>query len=37
MSTKRIVVGTDGSDNSVAALQWALAEARSHSAAVEVV
>ena len=37
MSTKRIVVGTDGSDNSVAALQWAIEEARSHSAAVEVV
>lgn len=35
--TKNIVVGTDGSDNSVAALRWALDEARTRGVAVEVV
>jgi len=37
MSTKRIVVGTDGSDYSVAALRWAIDEAIVHGDAVEVV
>lgn len=35
--TKNIVVGTDGSDNSVAAIRWALDEARIRGVAVEVV
>lgn len=34
---KKIVVGTDGSDNSVAALRWAIAEAKVHGATVDVV
>nr|MBU6202556.1 universal stress protein [Acidobacteriota bacterium] len=34
---KKIVVGTDGSDNSVAALQWAINEAKIHDAKVDVV
>lgn len=34
---KKIVVGTDGSDNSIGALRWALHEARSHGASVDVV
>jgi nucleotide-binding universal stress UspA family protein len=34
---KKIVVGSDGSDNSVAALRWAIAEAKVHGASVEVV
>lgn len=34
---QRIVVGTDGSDNSVAALRWAVAEAKLRGAAVDVV
>lgn len=33
----RIVVGTDGSDNSVAALRWALGEARLRGASIDVV
>ena len=37
MSVKRIVVGTDGSDNSFAALRWAIDEALVRDAAVEVV
>ena len=35
--SQRIVVGTDGSDNSVAALRWALEEARLRAAVVDVV
>ena len=34
---KKIAVGTDGSENSIAALRWALAEAKVHSATVDVV
>ena len=34
---RKIVVGTDGSDNSIGALRWALQEARSHGASVDVV
>jgi len=34
---ERIVVGVDGSDNSVSALRWAVAEARRRSARLEVV
>ena len=34
---KRIVVGVDGSDGSMAALAWALEEGRAHGAAVEAV
>ena len=34
---KNITVGTDGSDNSIAALKWAIAEARVHGANVGVV
>lgn len=33
----RIVVGVDGSDNSIAALRWALAEAKLRQAALDVV
>jgi nucleotide-binding universal stress UspA family protein len=36
-AVKNIAVGTDGSDNSVAALRWALAEAKVHGASVDVV
>jgi len=36
-TSKKIVVGTDGSDNSVAALRWAIEEAKAHGAAVDVV
>lgn len=36
-SLKKIVVGTDGSENSVAALRWAISEAKVHGASVEVV
>jgi nucleotide-binding universal stress UspA family protein len=35
--TQRIVVGTDGSDNSVAALRWAVGEAKLRGASIEVV
>ena len=35
--SQRIIVGTDGSDNSVAALRWALEEARLRAAVVDVV
>jgi nucleotide-binding universal stress UspA family protein len=34
---KKIVVGIDGSDNSVAALRWAVAEAKVHGATVDAV
>jgi len=34
---KKIAVGTDGSENSIAALRWALAEAKVHGATVDVV
>ena len=34
---KKIVVGTDGSDNSVAALRWAMAEGKAHGATTDVV
>lgn len=37
MSKGRIVVGTDGSDNSVAALRWAVEEAILRGASLEVV
>ena len=37
MSIKRIVVGVDGSDNSRAALKWAISEAAVHGAKLEVV
>ena len=36
-SIKHITVGTDGSDNSVAALRWAVHEAEIHGASVDVV
>jgi nucleotide-binding universal stress UspA family protein len=36
-SIKHITVGTDGSDNSVAALRWAVHEAEIHVASVDVV
>ena len=34
---KNITVGTDGSDNSIAALRWALAEAKVHGATIDAV